>query len=64
MYEKLKACLVENNMSRKEFASELNLSESAISSRFKGVTGWTIKDIKKACKILNIKSEDVGKYFF
>ena len=64
MYEKLKACLVERGMSRKDFAGKLGLSESALSARFNGNTGWTIKDIKKASEVLDIKSESIGPYFF
>lgn len=64
MYEKLKARLVEKNITQKILAANLGLSEGAISSRFKGKTGWTINDMKKASSILDIPSEEVYKYFF
>lgn len=46
------------------FASALQMSRSALSSKLNGSSAWTQSEIEKVCKLLDIPMTSVCEYFF
>ena len=62
-YRKLKGLIVEKYGSQREFAKEMGWSERTMSLKMNNKRPWKQQDIKKACKLLKIKDEDIEIYF-
>ncbi|MBU3145762.1 MULTISPECIES: helix-turn-helix domain-containing protein [unclassified Clostridium] len=57
-YFKFKGYLAENSIQQKEIAHIINISQATLSKRLNGKGGdFTIQDLKKICKTLNVKAE-------
>lgn len=50
--------------SEKEFAKAMEMTQSSLSPRLNGKIHWSADEIKLACDLLGISSEEVGAYFF
>ena len=46
------------------FATALQMSRSALSSKLNGLSAWTNTDIERVCKHLDIPMTSVCEYFF
>ena len=46
------------------FATVLQMSRSALSSKLNGLSAWTNTDIERVCKLLDIPITSVCEYFF
>lgn len=53
MYKELKAEMVLHGDTQSDIGEYLGLTQPAISSRFKGITPWTIREIKILCQRYN-----------
>lgn len=66
-YAKLRGKIVEKGFKNlKVFAKAINLSSVSLSQKLndKVEHGFTQSDIKNICSILDIKTKDIGEYFF
>ena len=63
-YNKLRGRIVEKYGTQAKFAQELGISSTAMSEKMTGKTTFSQRDIERWRKLLDIDSEDIGKYFF
>ena len=63
-YNKLRGRIVEKYGTQSKFAQELGISPTAMSEKMTGKTTFSQRDIEKWRQLLDIDSEDIGKYFF
>lgn len=63
-YNKLRGRIVEKYGTQAKFAQELGISSTAMSEKMTGKTTFSQRDIEKWRQLLDIDSEDIGKYFF
>ncbi len=53
---KLKACIVENEMNNQKTAKSLGISVNAFSRKLNGKAVFTLDEVESLCKMLNIKN--------
>lgn len=63
-YNKLRGRIVEKYGTQAKFAQELGISPTAMSEKMTGKTTFSQRDIERWRQLLDIDSEDIGKYFF
>ena len=63
-YQLLRAKIIEKYGSQGKFADVIGLSEVSISRKLNESVGFSKDDILKWCELLEIKQEDIGRYFF
>lgn len=63
-YRKLKGRIIEKYSSQAAFAAVLGTTEQTISRKMNAVTSFSTDDIKKWSELLDIKSNEIGEYFF
>ena len=63
-YRKLKGRIIEKYNSQAAFAAVLGTTEQTISRKMNAVTSFSTDDIKKWSELLDIKSNEIGDYFF
>ena len=63
-YSKLKGRMAEKGVTQKQLATLLNISENALSNKFKGVSAFNSKEIAMICNHLDIPNTEIGIYFF
>lgn len=63
-YNRLRGKIIEVYGTQGAFAEVIGISETALSKKMTGKTGFDQKDIVKWCNALNIPIEDAGQYFF
>lgn len=63
-YSKLMGKIVEVCGTQAVFAEKMGLSERTISLKLNNKVPWKQTEITKACKILEIKEEEIQIYFF
>lgn len=63
-YKKLRGRIIEMFDSQGAFAEKIGLSETSVSNKMTGKTGFDQRDMVKWCKALNIPIENAGEYFF
>lgn len=63
-YSKLKGRIIEKLGSQHKFAKSMSLTEKTISSKLNNEVFWKQNEISKACDILDIKEDEIKKYFF
>lgn len=63
-YRKLKGRIIEKYNSQAAFAAALGTTEQTISRKMNAVTSFSTDDIKKWSELLEIKSNEIGDYFF
>lgn len=49
---------------QKAFASAMDMDLSSLNLKLNGLRDWTLSDIEKACKLLDIPKDEVKDYFF
>lgn len=63
-YKKLRGRIIEVFDSQGEFAKKIGLSETSVSNKMTGKTGFDQTDMVQWCEALNIPIEKAGEYFF
>ncbi len=63
-YNKLRGRIIEKYGSQGEFADKIGLSETSVSKKMTGKTGFDQSDIIKWCEALDIPLAEAGTYFF
>lgn len=63
-YSKLIGRIVELFQTRKNFATTMGMSVSALSNKLHGATSFSQDEIFRAIDILRIKPEEIQDYFF
>lgn len=63
-YAKLLGRITEFCGTQAKFANALGMSERSVSLKLNGKVGWKQSEMAKACEILDIKSTEIGNYFF
>lgn len=63
-YSKLKGRIVEKCNSQKDFADLLGVSPGTLTSKLRGYTGFSQKEIFRTADILDIALDRIGQYFF
>lgn len=63
-YRKLSGRIVEKFGTRKKFAEALGISESSMSLKMTGRTGFSREDMLRWGELLDIDVSDFGDYFF
>ena len=63
-YSKLRGRIIEKFGTVEKFADAMGLSKASLSSKLNHGTSFGQKQIPQACFLLDIKAEEVGRYFF
>ena len=63
-YSKLRGRIVEKYGSQSNFANRMNLSDNTVSRKMNSIVGFSREDILKWCDALDIKTKEIGEYFF
>lgn len=63
-YNKLRGRIIEKFGSQEAFSKEIGLSSTSMSLKMTGQTGFSQSDIRLWSEHLDIKTEDIGDYFF
>ena len=63
-YSKLLGRLKEKGMTQEDLATIIGRTKSTISLKLNGKASFTIEEMDKICKVLDIAKKDIGKYFF
>lgn len=63
-YSALKIKIAEMHQTQDRFACALGIPETSLSQKLSGIADFSQEEMLKACTLLNLKAEDIGKYFF
>ena len=63
-YNKLRGKIIEKYTTQGVFAEKIGLSETSVSNKMTGKTGFNQEDIVKWCEALEIPLDEAGAYFF
>lgn len=63
-YNKLKGRIIEIYGTQEKFAKKLGLSKNSLSLKMNGKTSFSQADVIKWSSLLDIKTEQIGEYFF
>lgn len=63
-YRKLSGRINERYGTRKKFAETLGITETAMSNKMNGISGFSQKDIEKWADLLGIPVSQYSDYFF
>lgn len=63
-FHKLRVRFAELEMKQGEVAKRANMAESTLTARMTGRLPWKGDEIAAVAKVLEIKPEEIGKYFF
>ncbi len=63
-FKNLRLRFVEMDMKQSEVASRAHLATSTMTSRMTGRLPWHADEIVAVAKVLDIKTDEIGKYFF
>lgn len=63
-YSKLLGRIIEIYGSHYKFAKQLGISTHSLSMRLNGHIAWRDVEIYKSIELLNLKADDIDKYFF
>lgn len=63
-YSTLSGRIVQMYGTQYNFASVLGISERSLSLKLNSKVFWKNSEIVKACKLLEIRNEEIPKYFF
>lgn len=64
MYSALRGRIIEKYGSQREFARVIGLSEVSITKKMNNRTEFSKSDIERWAELLEIKKNDIPKYFF
>lgn len=60
----LKGRIVQKYGSLKNFMGPIGLSYPTIIGKLNGSTDWTVPEVQKICRLLEIEPKDIPDYFF
>ena len=63
-YQKLRGRIIEKYGTQERFCEELGISQTSMSKKMTGKTGFSQKDIINWCELLDIDLKEVGSYFY
>lgn len=63
-YNKLRGKIIEKFTTQGVFAEKIGLSETSVSNKMTGKSGFNQEDIVKWCEALEIPLDEAGQYFF
>ena len=63
-YAALRGRIVEKYGTQQDFCEALGVSQTSVSKKMSGKAGFSQKDIKLWCKLLDINLGDVGRFFY
>lgn len=63
-YSKLKAKMVENNLTQAALAEKIGLSERTMSLKMNGKREWKQSEIERLRNMLKIPKNEITNYFF
>lgn len=63
-FSKLRGRIREMCFSETNFAKEMQLNRSTLSSRLNNMSDFSASEIRRACELLKIPTCEVGEYFF
>lgn len=63
-FDKLLGRTIEKYGTRKAFAAAMSMGESALCERLSGKIPFKTAEIWQAAKLLDIRPEEIGEYFF
>ena len=63
-FDKLTGRIIEKYGTRKAFAAAMSMNENSLCERLKGKTPFKTAEIWKAAGLLDIRTEEIGEYFF
>lgn len=63
-YNKLRGRIIEKFGSQEAFSKVIGLSPTSLSLKMRGQTGFSQSDIQTWSEHLDIKTEEIGDYFF
>jgi transcriptional regulator with XRE-family HTH domain len=61
---KLRGLIREKYGTQEAFARDMGISDCSVSKKLNGHSEWGADEIRRACELLGIKSEDIPLYFF
>lgn len=64
LYNKLRGRIIEKFGTQEKFAQNLGISKNSLSLKMNGKTSFSQEDVIKWCALLDIRTEDIGEYFF
>lgn len=63
-YSKLRGRIIEKYGTHEKFAEKLGISRNSLSLKMTGKTGFSQADINRWSELLDIKTNEIGDYFF
>ena len=63
LFKKLRSRMCEYEVTQQDIADELNISLSAIGTRFRGTQEFDLNQMYKICELLDIDQRFMFKYF-
>lgn len=63
-YAALRGRIVEKYGTQQEFCEALGMSQTSVSKKMTGQTGFSQQDIEKWCELLDINLGDIGRFFY
>lgn len=63
-YNKLRGRIREMYGTQEKFAEAVQISKTSISNKLNNITDFSQSEILKSAELLNIKTEEIGEYFF
>lgn len=61
---KLRGLIREVYGTQEAFARDMDISDCSVSKKLNGHSEWSADEIRRACDLLGIKTEDIPLYFF
>lgn len=63
-YAALRGRIVEKYGTQQDFCEALGMSPTTVSKKMTGQTGFSQKDIERWCKLLDIRLDEIGRFFY
>lgn len=63
-FHNLRVRFAEMDMKQSDVAKAAGLAPSTMTSRMQGKQPFTTREISALCKVLEIKPDEIGRYFF
>lgn len=62
-YEALYRCIIVEYGELQLFAADMQFSPAALTRRLTGKICWTVEEMIECCRLLNIRTDEITKYF-
>ena len=63
-FGKLRERIREKYKTQKVFALAISMDISTLNAKLNGLRDWTLSEIESACRLLDIRMDEVKDYFF